>query len=198
MHQLVSGITLLFEHLPSQASKIENFEIFSCPQENQLVRWFFVKFNLLLFFLICWCWKCYMHIQRNISITTVLTAEQTFTTCTKWNFIKPRYVCCEINVFFFNIFINHFRKIHDSDLQGIRPTLKYWPHPSHAPPPPPQKKNILKFKSVPIKNWMLCLHNAQGFPHYTIFICKFKTDECFLFMKRFKFTSWRHLKSVRR
>ena len=115
-------------------------------------------------------WKCYMHIQRNISITTVLTAEQTFTTCTKWNFIKPRYVCCEINI----------------DLILV------------MPPPTQKKKNILKFKSVPIKNWMLCLHNAQGFPHYTIFICKFKTDECFLFMKRFKFTSWRHLKSVRR
>ena len=31
---------------------------------------------------------------------------------------------------------------------------------------------------------MLCLHNAwESFPDYAIFICKFKTDECFLFMK---------------
>ena len=31
-----SGATLLFEHLPSRASDIEHFEIFSHPQENQL------------------------------------------------------------------------------------------------------------------------------------------------------------------
>ena len=36
------------------------------------------------------------------------------------------------------------------------------------------------------KNRMLCLHNAwESFPDYAIFICKFKTDECFLFMKSF-------------
>ena len=47
-----SGVTLLFEHSPSWVSEIEHFEIFSCPQENQLARQFFVKFNLLLLFLI--------------------------------------------------------------------------------------------------------------------------------------------------
>ena len=26
---------------------------------------------------------------------------------------------------------------------------------------------------------------SGSFPDYTIFICKFKTDECFIFMKRF-------------
>ena len=45
-----SGVTLLFEQLPSWASKKK--KIFSCPQENQLAQRFFVKFNLLYFFLI--------------------------------------------------------------------------------------------------------------------------------------------------
>ena len=31
-----SGVTLLFEHLLNRASEIENFKIFSRPQENQL------------------------------------------------------------------------------------------------------------------------------------------------------------------
>ena len=35
------------------------------------------------------------------------------------------------------------------------------------------------------KKRMLCSHNAGGFPDYTIFICKFETDECFFFMKSF-------------
>ena len=43
--------TLLFEHLPSWASEIDHFENFICPQENQLVRQFFLKLNLLLSFL---------------------------------------------------------------------------------------------------------------------------------------------------
>ena len=46
------GVTLLFEHSPSRSSEIEHFEIFSRPRENQLAWHFFVKFNLLLFFLI--------------------------------------------------------------------------------------------------------------------------------------------------
>ena len=46
-----SGVTLLFEHSPIWASEIER-EIFSHLQENQLTRQFFLKFNLLLFFLI--------------------------------------------------------------------------------------------------------------------------------------------------
>ena len=33
-------------------SEIKHFEIFNCPQENQLAQQFLVKFNLLLFFLI--------------------------------------------------------------------------------------------------------------------------------------------------
>ena len=47
-----SGVTLLFEHLPSRASEIEHFEVFSCPRESQLARQFFVRFNLLLLVLI--------------------------------------------------------------------------------------------------------------------------------------------------
>ena len=50
--QFNSGVTLLFEHSPSRPSKIEHSEIFCRPRENQLARRFFVKFNLLLFFLI--------------------------------------------------------------------------------------------------------------------------------------------------
>ena len=46
-----SGVTLLFEHSPSRASEIEHFGIFTRLQENQLTRQFFVKSNLLLFFL---------------------------------------------------------------------------------------------------------------------------------------------------
>ena len=48
----ISGLTLLFEHSPSWASEIEHFEIFSRPQEIKLTQGFFIKFNLLLFFLI--------------------------------------------------------------------------------------------------------------------------------------------------
>ena len=48
----LSGATLLSEHSPSWASKIKHFKIFSCPQQNQLTWQFFIKFNLLLFFLI--------------------------------------------------------------------------------------------------------------------------------------------------
>ena len=47
-----SGVTLLFEHSPIQVSEIDHSEICSHLQENQLAQWFFVKFNLLLFFLI--------------------------------------------------------------------------------------------------------------------------------------------------
>ena len=35
-YDTISGVTLLFEQSPSQASEIEHFEIFSCSQENQL------------------------------------------------------------------------------------------------------------------------------------------------------------------
>ena len=50
---------------------------------------------------------------------------------------------------------------------------------------------------------MLCAHIMHGefsgtFPDYTIFVSKFKTDECFLFMNRFQFINWRHSKIVRR
>ena len=47
-----SGVTLLFEHLPIWTNEIEHFVIFSYSKENQLVRRFSKKFNLLLFFLI--------------------------------------------------------------------------------------------------------------------------------------------------
>ena len=68
-----------------------------------------------------------------------------------------------------------------------------------------QKQDNFPFlKDNSPKNRMLCLHNAmqvefsRSFPDYAIFIFKFKINECFLFMKRFKFTSWRHLKIGRR
>ena len=38
-----SGVTIFFEDLPSWASEIEHFEIFSRPRENQLARRFFVN-----------------------------------------------------------------------------------------------------------------------------------------------------------
>ena len=47
-----SGVTLLFEHLPSLLGETEHFEIFSRLEENQLAQQFFVKVNLLLFILI--------------------------------------------------------------------------------------------------------------------------------------------------
>ena len=40
---------------------------------------------------------------------------------------------------------------------------------------------------------------SRSFPDYSIFFiffCKCKTDECFLFINRFSFRSWRHLKIV--
>ena len=52
IYTTISGATLLFEHLPIWASEIEHFEIFSCPWEKQIARPFFIKFNLLLLFLI--------------------------------------------------------------------------------------------------------------------------------------------------
>ena len=54
------GVTLLIEHSPSWASEIDYLENFSREnQENQLARGFVVKFNLLLLFLISYCWECF-------------------------------------------------------------------------------------------------------------------------------------------
>ena len=50
------------------------------------------------------------------------------------------------------------------------------------------------FLKFPEKSNVVCIMHEEfsgTFPDYTIFIYKFKTDECFLFMKRFQFTSWR-------
>ena len=58
--------------LSSRASELEDFEIFSRPRENQLARRFFVKFNLLLFFLISEFRECFLRMQGNTSIMTVL------------------------------------------------------------------------------------------------------------------------------
>ena len=58
------GVTLLFEHSPSRACEIDYFEICSSLRENQLASRFVVKFNLLLLFLISYCWECFMAIQR--------------------------------------------------------------------------------------------------------------------------------------
>ena len=56
-----SGVTYLSEHSSSRASEIDDFEIFSCLRENQLAQWFAVKFNMLLFFLISYCWECFLN-----------------------------------------------------------------------------------------------------------------------------------------
>ena len=50
-------VTLLFERSPSRASEIDYFEVFTRLRENQLTRRFVVKFKLLLFFLIIYCWE---------------------------------------------------------------------------------------------------------------------------------------------
>ena len=47
-----SGASLIFEHSPNRASETDYFEIFSALREIQLAQQLFVKFNLLLFFLI--------------------------------------------------------------------------------------------------------------------------------------------------
>ena len=56
-----SGVKLLFEHSPSQAGEIDYIEIFRRPRprENQFAQLFVVKFNMLLFFLISYCWECF-------------------------------------------------------------------------------------------------------------------------------------------
>ena len=46
---LFSGLTLLFEHLPSRVSEMEHFEIFSRLQESQLARQFE---NLICYFFV--------------------------------------------------------------------------------------------------------------------------------------------------
>ena len=55
-----------------------------------------------------------------------LKAKQTFAICRKQNFIKLQnvcdnyiYVCCEMNVFFLDFFMNRFPKIHRSVLNKI-------------------------------------------------------------------------------
>ena len=68
-----SGVTLLFEHSLSRASEIDYFEIFSCLQGNQLAWQFVVKFNLLLLFLISYCWECFKAKRRNLSMITDLS-----------------------------------------------------------------------------------------------------------------------------
>ena len=68
---IISGVALIFEHSSNRASEVDYFEIFSHPQEDQLAQPFSVKFNLLLFFLISYCWECFMHINMNTRIMTV-------------------------------------------------------------------------------------------------------------------------------
>ena len=48
---VISGLILLFEHLPCWVSEIEHFEIFSLPQENKITQRFFIKFYWLSHFL---------------------------------------------------------------------------------------------------------------------------------------------------
>ena len=66
-----SSVTLHFEHSPSWASEIGYFEIFSRLRENQLAWRFVIKFKLLLFFLISYCWECFMPMRRNLSMMSV-------------------------------------------------------------------------------------------------------------------------------
>ena len=82
-----SGVTLLFVHLPSRVSEIDHFEIFSCLQENQLAQWFFVKFNLLLLFLISLFFLIlgvfYAYAEEYKHNDCFIKKKQTFTICTK-------------------------------------------------------------------------------------------------------------------
>ena len=114
------GVTLLFEHSSSPASEIDYFEIFSCLRENQLAQRFFVKFNLLLFFLIFECWECFMHMQRNTNILTVFQDKTNLYNMYKINFIKLQNVCdpyiyidmfVKKWIFFFDGFVNNHNSI---------------------------------------------------------------------------------------
>ena len=107
--EIWSPFCLVLSFLPSQ--QLCNL---SCPQENQLAQWFLVKFNLLSFF-ISYCWECFMHIQRNISIVTVFKDKTNLYNMCKiklhrtskclWPiYIIYWYVCCEM------IFFQRFHK----------------------------------------------------------------------------------------
>ena len=90
-----------------------------------------------------------MHIQRNISITTVQLLCKNRTNLYNMYKIKlhktskPVYIDMIVAkwMFFFNIFINHFQKIHHIVLWGISPTLKYGRHP-FLPPSTPKKAKL--------------------------------------------------------
>ena len=51
IHLLSSGVTLLFEPLPSRTSEIEHFEIFRRPRENKLARRFLAKFTNSIYYI---------------------------------------------------------------------------------------------------------------------------------------------------
>ena len=85
---------------------------------------------------------------------------------TSWNFkiSVTAYIIFAVKwmLLFFNIFINYFPKIYHSILQGISPTLIYWPHSFFpCPPSPSSKKNWICqsapfFWATPLKslgNW---------------------------------------------
>ena len=96
-------------HSSSRVSEIEHSEIFSHPQENQLTLWFFVKFNL-------YCSFSFPNVGSVLCIYLYKTSK-----CL-WPIY---YVCCEMNDFF-NVFINHFPKIHRSVLHKITIDLFYF------------------------------------------------------------------------
>ena len=98
LSQAVSGFWDLciqwYEHLPSRASEIEHFEMFSHLQENQVAGWFFVN-------LICYC---------SFSIPNVLSVFKDKTNLcnmykkTSWNSKMSathiyQYDCCEMLFF---------------------------------------------------------------------------------------------------
>ena len=61
-----------------------------------------------------------MHVQKNISIMAVYNMHKIkLHKTSKCLTVSIDMFCCEKNVFFFNVFINHFPKIHRNALHKI-------------------------------------------------------------------------------
>ena len=92
---------------------------------------------MLLFFLISYCWECFMPIRRNLSMMTVFKDKTNFYNMYKIKLHKTskclwpiyyinKYFCYEMIMFFFKVFINHLPKILRSLLRKIAIDLLYW------------------------------------------------------------------------
>ena len=96
-----SGVTLFFAHWPSWATALEHFEIFSHPQENQLVQQFFVKCNFLFFFFFHFLMLgvFYSNVEEDKHNNCPLKRKQTSTLYTNQNFIKRQKTIFNIVLF---------------------------------------------------------------------------------------------------